>query len=62
MIVSGAQDGLSKTLEAIIGPGDPLLVHDPLYPGVEIVVSNSPLFPITKSLTAESHINRSNFK
>ncbi|XP_076657848.1 kynurenine/alpha-aminoadipate aminotransferase, mitochondrial [Halictus rubicundus] len=39
VIVSGAQDGLSKTLEAIIGPGDPLLVHDPLYPGVEIVVA-----------------------
>ncbi|XP_054005100.1 kynurenine/alpha-aminoadipate aminotransferase, mitochondrial-like [Hylaeus anthracinus] len=39
VIVSGAQDGLSKTLEAIIGPGDPLLVHDPFYPGVESVVA-----------------------
>lgn len=39
VIVSGAQDGLSKTLEAIIGPGDPLLVHDPFYPGVEVVVA-----------------------
>ncbi|XP_076631045.1 kynurenine/alpha-aminoadipate aminotransferase, mitochondrial-like isoform X1 [Colletes latitarsis] len=39
VIVSGAQDGLSKTLEAIIGPGDPLLVQDPLYPGVEVVVA-----------------------
>ncbi|CAL7946128.1 unnamed protein product [Xylocopa violacea] len=39
VIVSGSQDGLSKTLEAIIGPGDPLLVHDPFYPGVEVVVS-----------------------
>lgn len=44
MIVSGSQDGLSKTLEAILGPGDPLLVHDPFYPGVEVVVSNSRLF------------------
>lgn len=43
MIVSGAQDGLSKTLETIIGPGDPLLVHDPFYPGVEVVVGNSSL-------------------
>ncbi|XP_050584640.1 kynurenine/alpha-aminoadipate aminotransferase, mitochondrial-like [Bombus affinis] len=39
VIVSGSQDGLSKTLEAILGPGDPLLVHDPFYPGVEVVVS-----------------------
>ncbi|XP_076751263.1 kynurenine/alpha-aminoadipate aminotransferase, mitochondrial [Xylocopa sonorina] len=39
VIVSGSQDGLSKTLEAIIGPGDPLLVHDPFYPGVEVVVA-----------------------
>ncbi|XP_043265916.1 kynurenine/alpha-aminoadipate aminotransferase, mitochondrial-like [Colletes gigas] len=39
VIVSGAQDGLSKTLEAIIGPGDPLLIQDPLYPGVEVVVA-----------------------
>lgn len=39
VIVSGAQDGLSKTLEGIIEPGDPLLVHDPLYPGVEMVVA-----------------------
>lgn len=44
VIVSGSQDGLSKTLEAILGPGDPLLVHDPFYPGVEVVVGNSPLF------------------
>lgn len=41
MIVSGAQDGLSKTFEAILGPGDSLLVHDPFYPGVQVVVSNS---------------------
>ncbi|OAD52887.1 Kynurenine/alpha-aminoadipate aminotransferase, mitochondrial [Eufriesea mexicana] len=48
VIVSGAQDGLSKTLEAIIGPGDPLLVHDPFYPGVEVVVSphKAELIPI----------------
>ncbi|XP_076245178.1 kynurenine/alpha-aminoadipate aminotransferase, mitochondrial [Calliopsis andreniformis] len=39
VIVSGSQDGLSKTLEAIIGPGDALLVHDPFYPGVEVVVT-----------------------
>ncbi|KAF3423170.1 hypothetical protein E2986_07626 [Frieseomelitta varia] len=37
MIVSGAQDGLSKTFEAILGPGDSLLVHDPFYPGVQVV-------------------------
>ncbi|XP_031832419.1 kynurenine/alpha-aminoadipate aminotransferase, mitochondrial isoform X1 [Nomia melanderi] len=48
VIVSGAQDGLSKTLEAIIGPGDPLLVHDPFYPGVEVVVApyKAELIPI----------------
>ncbi|XP_076178119.1 kynurenine/alpha-aminoadipate aminotransferase, mitochondrial [Ptiloglossa arizonensis] len=39
MIVSGSQDGLSKTLEAIIEPGDPFLVQDPFYPGVEVVVT-----------------------
>lgn len=39
IIVSGSQDGLSKTLEAILEPGDSLLVHDPFYPGVDIVVS-----------------------
>ncbi|XP_076630179.1 kynurenine/alpha-aminoadipate aminotransferase, mitochondrial-like [Colletes latitarsis] len=39
VIVSGGQDGLSKTLEAIIGPGDPFLVQNPLYPGVEVVVA-----------------------
>ncbi|CAK9800200.1 Kynurenine/alpha-aminoadipate aminotransferase, mitochondrial [Anthophora plagiata] len=48
VIVSGSQDGLSKTLEAIIGPGDPLLVHDPFYPGVEVVVAphKAELIPI----------------
>ncbi|CAK9830895.1 Kynurenine/alpha-aminoadipate aminotransferase, mitochondrial [Anthophora retusa] len=48
VIVSGSQDGLSKTLEAIIGPGDPLLVHDPFYPGVEVVVTphKAELIPI----------------
>ncbi|XP_011165573.1 kynurenine/alpha-aminoadipate aminotransferase, mitochondrial [Solenopsis invicta] len=39
VIVSGSQDGLSKVLEAIIGIGDPLLVPDPFYPGVEVVVA-----------------------
>ncbi|XP_072752226.1 kynurenine/alpha-aminoadipate aminotransferase, mitochondrial [Anoplolepis gracilipes] len=39
VVVSGSQDGLSKTLEAIIGTGDPILVPDPFYPGVEIVVA-----------------------
>ncbi|XP_076668048.1 kynurenine/alpha-aminoadipate aminotransferase, mitochondrial [Andrena cerasifolii] len=48
VIVSGAQDGLSKTLETIIGPGDPLLIHDPFYPGVEVVVApyKAELIPI----------------
>lgn len=48
VVVSGSQDGLSKTLEAIIGPGDPLLVHDPFYPGVEVVVTphKAELIPI----------------
>ncbi|XP_066599041.1 kynurenine/alpha-aminoadipate aminotransferase, mitochondrial-like [Prorops nasuta] len=39
VIVSGSQDGLSKTLEAVIDTGDPILVHDPFYPGVEVVVA-----------------------
>lgn len=39
VVVSGSQDGLSKTLEAIIGTGDPILVPDAFYPGVEIVIS-----------------------
>ncbi|KAH0953640.1 hypothetical protein HN011_002425 [Eciton burchellii] len=39
VVVSGSQDGLSKTLEAIIGTGDPILVPDPFYPGVEVVVA-----------------------
>lgn len=39
VVVSGSQDGLSKTLEAIIGTGDPILVPDPFYPGVEAVVA-----------------------
>nr|XP_012217627.1 PREDICTED: kynurenine/alpha-aminoadipate aminotransferase, mitochondrial-like [Linepithema humile] len=39
VVVSGSQDGLSKTLEAIIGTGDPILVPDSFYPGVEVVVS-----------------------
>lgn len=38
-IVAGGQDGLSKALEAIIAPGDPILVQDPYYPGVSVVVS-----------------------
>lgn len=40
VIVSGGQDGLSKALEAIIGPGDPILVQDPYYPGAGVVVSD----------------------
>ncbi|KAL0134558.1 hypothetical protein PUN28_001387 [Cardiocondyla obscurior] len=39
VVVSGSQDGLSKTLEAIIGTGDPILVPDVFYPGVEVVVA-----------------------
>lgn len=39
VVVSGGQDGLSKALEAIIGPGDPVLVQDPFYTGAEVVVS-----------------------
>ncbi|KAK2582667.1 hypothetical protein KPH14_004945 [Odynerus spinipes] len=39
VIVAGAQDGLSKTLESVIGTGDPILVPDPFYPGVEVVVT-----------------------
>ncbi|KAF7992078.1 hypothetical protein HCN44_001403 [Aphidius gifuensis] len=38
IVVSGSQDGLSKALEAIIAPGDPILVQDPVYPGVTIVL------------------------
>ena len=38
VIVAGGQDGLSKALEAIIGPGDPILVQDPFYPGAGVVV------------------------
>ena len=40
VIVAGGQDGLSKALEAIIGPGDPILVQDPFYPGAGVVVSH----------------------
>ncbi|XP_070164913.1 kynurenine/alpha-aminoadipate aminotransferase, mitochondrial isoform X1 [Polyergus mexicanus] len=39
LVVSGSQDGLSKTLEAIIGTGDPILVPDSFYPGVEVVIT-----------------------
>ncbi|KAF7992079.1 hypothetical protein HCN44_001404 [Aphidius gifuensis] len=39
IVVSGSQDGLSKALEAIIAPGDPILVQDPVYPGVTIVLA-----------------------
>lgn len=41
VVVSGGQDGLSKALEAIIGPGDPILVQDPYYPGAGVVVSGN---------------------
>ncbi|KMQ99043.1 kynurenine alpha-aminoadipate mitochondrial-like protein [Lasius niger] len=39
VVVSGSQDGLSKVLEAVIGTGDPFLVPDSFYPGVEAVVA-----------------------
>ncbi|KAL6266614.1 hypothetical protein P5V15_003459 [Pogonomyrmex californicus] len=39
VVVSGSQDGLSKALEAIIGTGDPILVPELFYPGVEVVVA-----------------------
>ncbi|XP_015112718.1 kynurenine/alpha-aminoadipate aminotransferase, mitochondrial [Diachasma alloeum] len=39
VVVAGSQDGLSKALEAIIGPGDPILVQDPFYPGASVVLS-----------------------
>lgn len=48
LVVSGSQDGLSKALEAIIAPGDPILMQDPVYPGATIVVS-----PVTDII----HIN-----
>lgn len=41
VVVSGSQDGLSKALEAIIGPGDPIIVQDPYYPGASVVVNEA---------------------
>lgn len=49
IVVAGGQDGLSKTLESVIGPGDPVLVQDPYYPGADIVVSKSPLATLKKA-------------
>ncbi|XP_033220045.1 kynurenine/alpha-aminoadipate aminotransferase, mitochondrial-like [Belonocnema kinseyi] len=48
VIVAGGQDGLSKSLEAIIGYGDPILVQDPFYPGAEVVIAphEAELIPI----------------
>ncbi|OXU19156.1 hypothetical protein TSAR_003692 [Trichomalopsis sarcophagae] len=48
VIVAGGQDGLSKALEAIIGPGDPILVQNPFYPGVSVVIGphEAELIPI----------------
>ncbi|XP_035743764.1 kynurenine/alpha-aminoadipate aminotransferase, mitochondrial-like [Vespa mandarinia] len=50
VIVAGAQDGLSKTLESVIGTGDPIIVPDPIYPGVEVVVTphQAELIPISQ--------------
>ncbi|KAJ8669322.1 hypothetical protein QAD02_000581 [Eretmocerus hayati] len=48
VIVAGGQDGLSKALEAIIGPGDPILVQNPFYPGASVVIAphDAELIPI----------------
>ncbi|XP_012262052.1 kynurenine/alpha-aminoadipate aminotransferase, mitochondrial-like [Athalia rosae] len=39
VIVAGGQDGLSKALEAIVEPEDPVLVQDPFYAGAEVVLA-----------------------
>ncbi|XP_014209065.1 kynurenine/alpha-aminoadipate aminotransferase, mitochondrial-like isoform X1 [Copidosoma floridanum] len=48
VIVAGGQDGLSKALEAIIGPSDPILVQNPFYPGASVVIAphEAELIPI----------------
>ncbi|XP_046746072.1 kynurenine/alpha-aminoadipate aminotransferase, mitochondrial-like [Diprion similis] len=50
VVVSGGQDGLSKALEAIVGPGDPVLVQDPFYTGAEVVLAphKAELIPVAQ--------------
>ncbi|XP_022915117.1 kynurenine/alpha-aminoadipate aminotransferase, mitochondrial [Onthophagus taurus] len=48
LITNGSQDGLSKALEMCIQEGEPLLVQNPLYAGIEIIISpvKSKLLPV----------------
>ncbi|KAL7296390.1 hypothetical protein TKK_0010403 [Trichogramma kaykai] len=39
IVVAGGQDGCSKVLEAIVGPGEPIITQNPLYPGVTVVIA-----------------------
>ena len=39
LITSGSQDGISKSIEMVLEEGDPILVQNPLYAGIETIVS-----------------------
>lgn len=39
LVTNGSQDGISKSIEMCVQEGDSVLVPNPLYAGIEIIVS-----------------------
>lgn len=41
LVINGSQDGISKSIEMCIQEGEPVVVQNPLYAGIEIIVSDT---------------------
>lgn len=54
IITNGSQCGISKSIEMIVHEGDPVLVPNPLYAGVEITVSRFYFLLMLKCYLRES--------
>ncbi|GJQ80247.1 hypothetical protein Trydic_g23819 [Trypoxylus dichotomus] len=48
LVLNGSQDGISKSIEMCILEGEPVIVQNPLYAGIEIIINphKSPLLPV----------------
>ncbi|KAK9704210.1 Aminotransferase class I and II [Popillia japonica] len=48
LVINGSQDGISKSIEMCIQEGEPVVVQNPLYAGIEIIINpyKSPLLAV----------------
>ncbi|KRT84152.1 hypothetical protein AMK59_903, partial [Oryctes borbonicus] len=48
LVLNGSQDGISKSIEMCVQEGEAVIVQNPLYAGIEIIINphKSPLLPV----------------